>query len=76
MSKNLPVCSVIRPTETKGVATGVVKFLTDMGLFIGQSKEFFAFLADLAEDADEARRGQADRQSHLTVVASRHPATR
>jgi hypothetical protein len=52
----LPICSVIRPTETKGIAMGVVKFLTDMGLFKGQTKEFFAFLADLAEDADEARR--------------------
>jgi hypothetical protein len=56
ISKDLPICSVIRPTETKGIATGVVKFLTDMGLFKGQSKEFFALLADLAEDADEARR--------------------
>jgi hypothetical protein len=58
ISRNLPPCSVIRPTETKNIAKGVVKFLTDMGLFIGQSKEFFAFLADLAEDADEARRGR------------------
>jgi hypothetical protein len=57
ISKNLPPCSVIRPTETRDIAKGVVKFLTDMGLFIGQSKEFFAFLTDLAEDADEARRG-------------------
>jgi Ferritin-like domain len=56
ISKDLPICAVIRPTETKGIATGVVKFLTDMGLFRGQSKEFFALLADLAEDADEARR--------------------
>jgi len=56
ISKNLPRCSVIRPTETRDIAKGVVKFLTDMGLFIGQSKEFFAFLTDLAEDADEARR--------------------
>lgn len=55
--KHLPRCSVIRPTETKDIAKGVVKFLTDMGLFIGQSREFFAFLNDLAEDADEARRG-------------------
>jgi hypothetical protein len=54
------VCSIIRPTETKGIAMGVVKFLSDMGLFIGQSKEFFAFLTDLAEDADEARRGRLD----------------
>jgi len=29
-----------------------------MGLFIGQSPAFFAFLNDLAEDADEARRGR------------------
>ena len=36
---------------------GVVNFLTAMGLFIGQSPEFFAFMRDLAEDADEARRG-------------------
>jgi Ferritin-like domain len=56
ISKDLPICAVIRPTETKGIAMGVVKFLTDMGLFNGQSKEFFALLADLAEDADEARR--------------------
>src|SRR5258708_33754493 len=28
---DLPVCSIIRPTETKGIAMGVVKFLTNMG---------------------------------------------
>lgn len=58
LSRKLPPCSIIRPTETKGIAKGVVKFLTDMGLFIGQSPAFFAFLNDLAEDADEARRGR------------------
>jgi hypothetical protein len=57
LSRKLPKCSVIRPTETKGIAMGVVKFLTDMGLFIGQSPDFFALMRDLAEDADEARRG-------------------
>jgi hypothetical protein len=56
ISRKLPPCSVIRPTETKNIAKGVVKFLTDMGLFIGQSPAFFAFMRDLAEDADEARR--------------------
>ena len=56
LSRNLPVCSIIRPTETRGIAMGVVKFLTAMGLFIGQSSEFFKVLTDLAEDADEARR--------------------
>ena len=34
----------------------VVNFLTAMGLFKGQSSGFFKLLADLAEDADEARR--------------------
>lgn len=57
LSRKLPVVSIIRPTETKGVAMGALKFLTDMGLFIGQSPEFFALMQDLAEDADEAERG-------------------
>ena len=58
ISAKLPPCSVIRPTETKDIAKGVVKFLTNMGLFIGQSPAFFAFMHDLAEDADEARRAE------------------
>jgi hypothetical protein len=57
ISRNLPVCSVIRPTKTEGVAMGAVKFLTDMGLFIGQSPDFFALMKRLATDADNARRG-------------------
>ena len=56
LSRKLPPCSIIRPTETKGIATGVVTFLTSMGLFKGQSSNFFKLLQDLAEDADEARR--------------------
>ncbi len=56
LSRDLPVCSVIRPTETQGIAMGVVKFLTDMGLFIGQSQAFFGFLHDLATAADAATR--------------------
>ena len=56
ISRKLPRCSVIRPTETKGIAMGVVKFLTDMGLFIGQPPAFFALLRSLAQDADAARR--------------------
>ena len=56
LSRDLPACSIVRPTQTKGAAMGAAKFLTDMGLFIGQSKEFFQLLRDLAEDADEARR--------------------
>jgi hypothetical protein len=57
LSKNFPTVSIIRPTETEGAAMGALKALTADGLFIGQSKEFFAFLTDLAEDADAARRG-------------------
>jgi hypothetical protein len=57
LSPDLPLCSVIRPTNTNGIAMGVVKFLTDMGLFRGQSQAFFAFLNQLAAEADAARRG-------------------
>ena len=35
---------------------GAFRFLTAMGLFIGQSPEFFEFMRHLAEDADKARR--------------------
>jgi ferritin-like protein len=60
LSRNLPVCSIIRPTETNGIATGVVKFLSDMGLFIGQAPAFFALLNQLATEADAAERDQED----------------
>jgi hypothetical protein len=56
LNRKLPRCSIIRPTETKGIAMGVVNFLTAMGLFIGQSPAFFALLRGLAQDADQARR--------------------
>jgi hypothetical protein len=55
LSRHFPPVSIIRPTATKGAAMGAVQGLTDDGLFIGQSKEFFQFLNDLAEDADEAQ---------------------
>ena len=56
LSRKLPRCSVIRPTETNGIAMGVVNFLTAMGLFIGQSDAFFEMMRDLAADADAAKR--------------------
>jgi hypothetical protein len=56
LSKQLPACSVIRPTATNGAALGALRSLTADGLFIGQSKAFFTFLRDLAENADAARR--------------------
>jgi hypothetical protein len=55
LSRKFPPCSIIRPTETKGAAMGALTALTADGLFIGQSKEFFELLRDLAEDADEAK---------------------
>jgi hypothetical protein len=61
LDRSLPIVSIIRPTETKGVAMGVVKFLTDMGLFIGQSPAFFALMTQLAQDADHARHGRRRR---------------
>src|SRR3989440_1075631 len=54
---SLPICSVIRPTNTEGAATGALAFLTAMGLFIGQSTGFFAYMKQLAQDADSATRG-------------------
>ena len=56
LSRKLPLCSIIRPTETKGIAGNVVSFLRAMGLFIGQPKAFFRLLHELAADADAARR--------------------
>jgi hypothetical protein len=57
ISPNLPNCAVIRPTNPKGIAKGVVAFLTAMGLFIGQSPAFFKTLNTLAQQADAAQRG-------------------
>ncbi|BCL78594.1 hypothetical protein ccbrp13_10590 [Ktedonobacteria bacterium brp13] len=56
LSRTFPKVSIIRPTETKGAAKGAVTALTNDGLFIGQSKDFFKFLNNLADEADEARR--------------------
>ena len=55
-ARKFPKCSIIRPTETKGAAMGAVKAFTADGLFIGQSREFFELMQDLAADADQARR--------------------
>jgi hypothetical protein len=56
LSRRLPKCSVIRPTETRGAAMGALAFLTKMGLFTGQSPKFFQVMHDLAAAADAARR--------------------
>jgi hypothetical protein len=57
LSRKFPRCSIIRPTETEGAAMGALKFLTDDGLFRGQSPAFFQFMQGLAQAADAARRG-------------------
>jgi Ferritin-like domain len=56
LNRKFPKVSIIRPTQTLGAAKGAVKALTDDGLFIGQSTEFFNVLSELAEAADNARR--------------------
>jgi hypothetical protein len=57
LSRSLPIVSIIRPTKTQGAAMGALRFLTAMGLFIGQSQAFFAYMTQLAQEADAARRG-------------------
>jgi hypothetical protein len=57
LSRSLPIVSIIRPTNTQGAAMGALRFLTDMGLFIGQSQQFFAYMTHLAQQADAATRG-------------------
>src|SRR4030095_12474041 len=55
ISTSLPACSIVRPTNTNGAATGALKFLTAMGLFMGQSQDFFSYLTELASAADAER---------------------
>jgi len=57
LDRSLPIVSIIRPTNTEGAAMGALAFLTAMGLFIGQSTGFFAYMTQLAQDADRAKRG-------------------
>jgi hypothetical protein len=56
LSQQLPICSIIRPTNTKGAAMGAVRALTADGLFIGQKPAFLAALSELAAEADAAQR--------------------
>ncbi|GLV60343.1 hypothetical protein KDH_71630 [Dictyobacter sp. S3.2.2.5] len=56
LSRKFPPCSIIRPTRTFGAAMAAANALIADGLFIGQPREFFKVLRELAERADEARR--------------------
>jgi len=57
LSRKFPVCSIIRPTETQGAAMGALRALTNNGLFIGQSAEFFTVMTGLAQAADATHHG-------------------
>jgi hypothetical protein len=57
LDRKFPIVSIIRPTETDGIAVGALNALTADGLFIGQSPEFFAVLTGLAKAADAAHHG-------------------
>ena len=57
LDRSLPIVSIIRPTNTQGAAMGALRFLRNMGLFIGQSQAFFAYMTQLAQEADAATRG-------------------
>jgi Ferritin-like domain len=57
LNANLPRCAVMRPTNPAlSGPTAVVKFLTQDGLFIGQSSGFFKTLNQLAAAAESAQR--------------------
>ena len=57
INANLPRCAVMRPTNPAlSGPTAVVKFLTQDGLFIGQSAGFFKTLNQLAAAAESAQR--------------------
>jgi hypothetical protein len=58
ISTDLPLCSIIRPTSIPFAgAVAAARFLTDTGLFQGQSQAFFRTLFRLARQADRAVRG-------------------
>ena len=57
ISPNLPHCAVIRPlTDKFAGAVATVNFLTNEGLFTGQSRRFLQTILNLAIEADSARR--------------------
>jgi hypothetical protein len=57
ISKNLPACSVVRPTldENGGAVATINSFVADQ-LFKGQSAQFFSKVMELAKAADAAKR--------------------
>jgi hypothetical protein len=57
LNEKLGPVAIVRPTSTKnsGAVASFQGFVDD-GLFIGQKKQFFDLMFDLANEADEARR--------------------
>ncbi len=74
LDRKFPVCSIVRPTQTKGAAMAAVKALTDDGLFIGQPPEFFAVLHDLAASADKPHATRRYAAPHLLQGFAERPA--
>jgi hypothetical protein len=59
LDRKFPAVSIVRPTsDAEGGAVATINAFTKDGLFIGQSKEFFDLIMQLAQDADNARRGR------------------
>ena len=56
LRRTFPICSIIRPTQTEGIASGAAQALIADGLFIGQTAEFFDAVGALVAAADAARR--------------------
>src|SRR5271163_1550543 len=57
INADLPHVSIIRPLDDKfGGAVATIASFTADGLFVGQSKEFFKVVNQLAEEADAAQR--------------------
>ena len=56
LSLKFPVCSVVRPRRPRELQWAPCSHFTNNGLFIGQSKEFFQLLTQLAAEADDAQR--------------------
>jgi|SRR5437667_2669344 len=55
--QKLPVCSIIRPTAAKNAATVALQGFINMNVFVNQSQAFFNFVTQLAQEADNAKRG-------------------
>ena len=57
LNEKLGPVAIVRPTSTKnGGAVASFQSFVDDGLFIGQKRQFFDLMFDLANEADQARR--------------------